>query len=407
VKRSLLLGAVAASLCGCGDEIITPLPPRAYSLCPTEGIATYAAYQNEGKEWTPYAAYPARTFYFDASPRVGFAWGYGFGSSTRITILLLTIDELRSHGCRNWTFASASGKTLVGAITDFAGHSFATLALGPYIKAVSSTAPNYTLTLLPQGPMDLLAFTAGGADDKMIMRRAVDLVDYSIIPVLNFSSIEAITAQRITVQTPPGSLSPYFWSKGGTVALLESHTDAQFNASVPVVPSALVIDGDEHIFDWASAIAPGGTEQRYVRKTFRMPTGATIASGPTLNDPVVTFAPNGSRYDITVQLTSQPEYANYVDFELRDPAGVATPTHYIHVIVSAGYLGSTPTTWEINLSDLVIKAGFLTTTLPQTSTASSNIAWRARASDGPVFWEILPPGDSTTIRMGAKSSRWP
>jgi hypothetical protein len=137
----------------------------------------------------------------------------------------------------------------------------------------------------------------------------------------------------------------------------------------------------------------------------RTPVSSTIVSGSVLSDPVLTFTPTGTYYGIRAQLTSQSEYGNYIDIELREPGTSSNPMRYVHVIVSSGYLGSTPGTWDVNVSGLILGAGFATTALPQTTTSVANIAWRVRASDGPLFWDVLPAVDGT-IHRATKASGW-
>jgi hypothetical protein len=179
VVASLLAAAVVA----CGDST-SPTRGITLPICPG---TLWAGVQNEGEDWVTIANGPTDAT-IEASERLIVAT-ITSGSGGALTFYYLTRDQAQA------TFAcSAAGtKQLSGSVTGTSG--LTQIAMGSSTAGTGTLFTDFTLTNLPDGPLDLVATHRNTA----IIRRRVSYPNGATIPVLDFSSAEAFGLQSHTL----------------------------------------------------------------------------------------------------------------------------------------------------------------------------------------------------------------
>src|SRR6185437_3165157 len=287
--------------------------------------------------------------------------------------------------------AAAGTTKLTGSVTGI-GTPSAGVAVG---SAVTEFQPpqglNFSIPGVAAGQRDLIAAATNVNTNgtrsvpRMIYRPNVAYT--STIPTLNFNGPEFFNPQgfpvtttnvnsdqlslQVSLVTANGSAGAYFGAPAGPNGGL----------SYPGIPDSLIQPSDLHavtIFASASAVA-----FRLAETLQHSAAPETVDLGPALSQPTVTSLGTSPSLRLRAQLPSQSAYNALARAEFDQNSNV------VAVSVSAGYAGSAPPTWSLDMPDL--------------STAGYDPAWGLK-SGSPVQWTVFAGGGSVLPLIGATPS---
>ena len=345
-------------------QAASALTALSYPLCADDGPATnvlWFGYKNEGGSWvqvTPVNGVVSFNATAKVMTRLVFGSGGVGGSFFSNDLAMLTAAEIqqfpqtcpRSQGTKTLNLTTAGTSTGQTVRVDMGGS-------GTSIVHPSTTG---SLTSVLDGAIDLVASrgvvtNGNGAPNAIIIRRGLNLTGGSNIPVLDFGAAEAIapaTAALTLTGTVAGEsnfASVRFHATGKTNADLWSTQVAGTTANMSLVASSQSVAGDVHQLE---VFAEAATSTRAVIQFFRTPGAKTAALGPALNTPTVTQVASSPIGRYRVQLASQTDYSSLVNW------GMNQTGRDLWVTVSAGFLGGTPTTWDITHPDMTGAPGW-------------------------------------------------
>ena len=374
-----------------------------FRLCTARPI--WVASQDDTGPWTRVSAGPNETYSFNVSSRGGVAIVTPFGASYRIDVVYATAAELVQIGL-NWNPACsappAGTKELTGTLAGLAGQEVS-ISLGPRSAIVSQDQTSYTLRNVPDGALDLVAsrgFFSGGLFEfdfdatKLIIRRALDLPNGAVIPVLDFDAAEAVAPVPSSVTLSGLGSDELSWimtylTAGGTEELLNGHLfgPPRSTLSYAGVPASLQATGDLH---WLFVEGAAQDGVRRLFATFHRAENRSVTLGPELATPTVSVVASSPYARYRMSLPVQSEYSSEVIARFVQQATAATGS----VSATAGYFGGSPSIWDLTIPDLTPAAGFD----PNWGLRSgAPTAWQAFATSGSFLIPSLPR-DGETIR---------
>jgi hypothetical protein len=220
-------GAYALSLVGSGagivngnQTLIIPITVTAavggavhldYSACSAANKPVYVAYQDGSGNWTQ-AVGTGDVYNFNiASAKGGLAVVTQSGANYNTTVEYLAQGELTGMigGCPT----VPTGNDVTGTYAGASVGDQINVALGTAATTTIATSAtgNYALSNVASGNQDLIGYlhsaASPGTDDKLIVRRDLNLANGAAIPVLDFGAAEAVTptTANITVTGAGGS----------------------------------------------------------------------------------------------------------------------------------------------------------------------------------------------------------
>lgn len=297
--------------------------------------------------------------------------------------------------------ACASGsKHVTGTTANVGENGLASLALGS-VRAFdygSDTSP-FDLWSVPDGPQDLFAarFPRGSLRypaDRMIIRRAQDVPPEGELATLDFGAAEAfapvtagISATGLNGPLDAEVTSWWYGDRGRTIAMVMwSGAILQGATTWSAVPLEQLEADDLSFLEVTTYDASG--RYRSVVTFLRTPGDRVVDMGPELNRPELTRVAESPYLRPRVLLASQASYGRVASARFYQ-VGLA-----VAVTVSAGYLGGTPATWDIELPDFSSVDGW---SAAWGLDPGLNLRWDIIAEGGPN------PGLGDLVRDGDKS----
>ena len=366
--------SLTASASGFADQtatfplvVITPPPVVAVSIpfCASD-LPTWFAYRNEGYTWqrvTPTGS----SFNFDATDHVSVAYVF-MGSESQIQILSSSRAELVAgtagdcDGAKSLT-GSASGVST--GQTAFVNIGAATVQLSP------ATAASFTVPGVANGAKDLVAVRGafvGATDffhpDAIVIRRSLNLANGAAIDPIDFAGAEPFAPATNTVNVSgllagdQSSLQNTFWSTTSTYAMLQADDASIAAGTLYSVPAAKLVAGDLHelyvdaFTETSTAVLGHSFVTYYVTSSDR-----NESVGPSLSTPILNTATVTPYARVRGRLPSQAQYNTSAQFGYFQSPNSGSD-RLVTVIVTAAFLGGTPTTWEIVAPDLSGVPGF-------------------------------------------------
>ena len=325
------------------------------------------AYQNEGFNWQQVPA-TGTAFNFGATPRLTVAFTYQSGSDFQINIFNITRAELAASNDRD----CLGSKTLSGTIANVSADKSVKVVMGAAsstVTVIANPTLSYTLQQVNARPLDLVA-TRGVVSgnfmtpDRMIVRRSVDLTSGATIPALDFSAAESFApaATNLTITGLAAAdqveLTNTFWSATSTFGAAHTAQVTGGATTLYSVPGAQQVAGDLHelyvdAFQQSSSLVTGYSYVVYFSTTG----DRTDAMGPSLNSPTLSQVTSSPYVRMRGQLTAQSQYNSSVRFGYFQ-AAASGGSRFVVLGSSAGYLGATPTTWDVLIPDFTGTTGF-------------------------------------------------
>ena len=390
-----ITGAQTATL----NVQVTPAPGGSgnvafsFASCDPSEVPLWAAAQNGTGAWTRVTPVN-KTFTFAPGARGAFAIVGSDGSAFHTTVVYGSQDEITSLAlgspCGGLN-ASGGTKRLTGTITGVPANGSAIVSIGAAsTQHAALQGPNFTLDGVPAGTRDLIASSvvpnAGGFPvvQRLILRRNVDYA--ASIPALSFAAEGFVPSLQAVVPTNLGGdqmsidgsfitangVTPYFSGTGGPNA-------ATNGVGYVGVPDSLLQPGDLHAVG-VDAATVGGMSSRSAILLHHSVVRDTVTFGPALNQPSVTSIATSPYLRLRAQLVSQSAYNAAAAADFDQSANSVT------VIATAGYAGSTPASWTLDIPDL--------------ASAGYDPAWGLKSGSA-VDWEVTALGGSFLPALGA------
>jgi hypothetical protein len=388
---------------------VTALSSSSVQYCAND-TPIWFAYQNDGGAWTRVAIGANNTFTFNATSKVAFAAvtqsGTGQNASYDLSVIYTTPTEIAAIAgaiCAQQT----GTKQLNGSVAGIAQDDGAQISMGNSFAFAAGALPNFSLTNLPEGPLDLVAAAFPFIDQstiapsKLIIRRALNLQNGATIPVLDFSTGEAFAPASATlslsgVGSDEATVLVNFLTGGGTTGLMSALTKAGASSTIYGVPTAQLGTGDTHqLFVFASPA--NSNDSRGVIKYVRSISGASVDVKPALNTPTITV-PHATPYAQPMAVVaSQSDYGSAMSASYSQ----ASTNRDASVVVTSGYMGGTPTNWNVTLPDL---SGAPQFDVNWGLKANTTTGWDVTGFGGPLSGIIgARPPDGTTLTVATRS----
>jgi hypothetical protein len=327
----------------------------------------------------------------------------GVTSSYSTTVVYATKTELASLGCALGEGTATGTKTVNGTMANVSASQLAQVAFAERQAFVTSANLNYQLTGVPDGARDLIAGRAPSSSsaflpDKYIVRRALNPANSSSFAVLDFNAAEAQTAVSAAftlnnVGTEDWQVGVDLLTSNLTTALL-SFTSGTGGTNASTTYQALATaqrSASDNVRIFGSAQTGNSERGASVQNTATF--GArTMTLGPALNTPTVTSVATTPSVRMRLQIASQSQYAGGMEASYSQDAAAERG---VFVFMSSGYLGATPTTWDITMPDLS-GASYLATYGLQTGTP---VDWYVQGDSG------IPVGTGEIVTIyGSRAS---
>lgn len=386
-QTTILRVQVTPSAGGSGNVAFT------FGSCDPSEVPIWFATQNGTGAWTRVTPGPNNSFAFAVGAVGGFAWvtrsGTGFatnvtyGSRADITSLAL------GNPCGG-LHASRGTKRLTGTLSGADLMTPAILTIGgASTQRAAAQGSDYTIDSVPAGRRDLVAARiltdAAGIPviQRLVLRRDVD---YSAtIPLLELFGPESVPAVvQVISPTNVGadqasSATSFVTANGSTGPYFTRPAGANGGLRFAGLPDSLLLPGDLHA---ASIVASptNGTSYRFAILLHHSIVSDAVTFGPVLTQPAVTTIGTTPYLRLHAQLASQAEYnaAAHADFSQNgNSVGITT---------TAGYSGTTPSDWALDIPDL--------------TSAGYDPVWGLKTGLK-LDWEVLAVGGSALPLLGA------
>jgi len=364
MRPSRLVVLSLAALTACGESnspIIQALQDYYLTYCANAPLFVAIQAQNGGA-WTPVTLDGTASATVQLGEKFGLATVRQNSATSYSTyITYITKSELPSATAASCGTLTGN-KTINGSISTLSAGQEAQVSMGgksAYLFAGGATT--FQFTGMRDGAKDVIAqrrISSTGAEDKVIVVRGQDLTTGGTLAQLNFGGASAATpaSGAITITglsaSESGSLYGTFYTANNGYAFFNSPVASNTAGTVFGPPAAQTVSTD--VFG-VSLYVNGTNTSRGVdlfTHTFGV---ATMAAGPALSTPTVTSV-NANPKRLRIQLPSQAEYGKAVEFYYYQSA-VGT-YRSMDILISSGYLGSTPTTWDIQPPDLTGVSGY-------------------------------------------------
>jgi hypothetical protein len=353
-QRQSTIVLFAAAIAACGDST-APTRDTTLSFCSGTG---WAGVQNEGGDWVTIANGPGDVTE-DATERLVVATITG-ALDAQLTFYYLTRDQAQA----TFVCAGPSGtKELTVPVTGTTGGEIqVSIARSGWIlssSGVITTPHNVTVRDLPDGPLDLVATYEGTA----IVRRRLSYPNGATIPVVDFSSAEAISLQSHTLAVEPTGLGAARWqtwvmTNGGTLGGLTLGARGA-GGTIHSLPASYQESGDLYRLLVATG-SVGAGDLRFVERFYDTPSNQTVVFGPPVASATFTTVATAGQV-WRAEIPSQPEYGSQIELLVSQPLppslGLANRLSIV-IRASKEYFGGTPATWAFTIPDLSSVAGF-------------------------------------------------
>lgn len=330
----------------------------------------------------------------------GYAYVTAAANGTRTTTVFLgTRTEASSSGAvqRFCGSGTPTVRTITGTITGIGAGEGVNVNMGNRFGNASLASPGFTLSNVPDGTHDLVAFRSGltpsAADRGVILpdQALAHNTNVGTIDMNGGSSFAAATGNITIPGVTPGAIIT-----GGVVYLSGAACDAavltgsSFAASpflMVGIPDVRMRPTDMHQFTSTVSEFGGTSVIRQITQVFHSMVDRTIQLPPDFNPLVIQAAGNYKRLNTAAGLAA--EYNMFVNLNYAPTTGTR---HTVSITATANWIASTT-------------VGIVTPTF--TGLAGWDDAW-APPANGPVFWNMTAagsthPGSSTQCVDGLRS----
>jgi hypothetical protein len=338
------------------------------------------------------------TFRFTATNRVIIGMVFQNGADVHSEFIYATNEELAglsSVGC----LEEIGTRTVNGTIAGVGPNEMALVSMGVASVTREQGNTSYSLTNLPDRPVDLIASRKTIAAnsqiaDRIVLRRTQNFTSGATVPLIDFAGGTDVIQPATANANVSGILSGEFaYLQNNFFSQLETSHALSYVADLsngtvayPSVPQASLAVGDYHDLFLISVNAATASV-RGAEHFFRAPATQTLALGPVLSDATVTdVSPGAGPVVMRLQLPAQLSYDDAVSVRYHQQVGLAVTS--VTQYVTAGYARGTPSTWVLEVPILRAAPGW-------------NTDWEFDAGS-PVDWTVTAFGGRAELLFGAK-----
>jgi len=366
-----------------------------YASCDATQIPIWFAVQNGAGAWTRVSP-SNNTFTFTLGPTGAYAMVTRSGADTVTSVTYATATEIASIAAASPCGSDAAtgtkriNGTMLNASTANQTVSPTIIIGGAQYTKTSDSTNAFSLTGIPSGSRDLIVASIHSAANisRMLIRRSTNYANNQNIPTLDLNSAESFTPP-LSVLTP--------LNLGGDQFSLEASLITATGASVPyysttflgaggntafaAVPDSLLRSGDYHDI-FISAAPATGNDYRAVElliHSANITSPTSVSFGPRVSGIAVTTISTTPYLRLRGQAASQGTYT--AGALARSEQG----NRVVSVEVTAGYAGTAPATWTLDIPDL--------------TTAGYDPSWALKSGQS-IAWEVDEAGGDVLPFIG-------
>ncbi len=346
---------------------LTILPPPTgnvtFRFCQPLMRPIWLGYQNGTAQWTQVAGIDGVYTFSITADKGGVAFvmpvQFTGGAGYDVLLVLGTREELIEAGRQSCGKTPAT-KVLSGTLAGRGLFDVSNVNIGTgFVQIMPTAGPGFQMLDAEVGVRDLFAvrstFTTPLPPSAVILRRNTNYPPNSTIPLLDFSSPEAVTTSPQTLTVTNGGSNALrvrqaYVTNGGTVGWFPTVDLTTNPFTYQVMPPASTIAGDVYSLRIEAREAANEPLTRVVTSTFATATAQSLALGPSLRVPTTSTLQAAPFYQVRVQTTLQPEYDKAYFGRYRQPT--RTGAFY----ATAGYIGGN--TVDIVTPDLTTVPGW-------------------------------------------------
>jgi hypothetical protein len=297
----------------------------------------------------------------------------------------------------------AGTRSVTGSVSGMTAGQSTRVALGAAVSTPTQASPGVSLTSVAGRSLDLVAtkgvitttqFNIQSAPDALLLQRGVDAAA-ATVGTLDFGAQGfAPTQTNLTLaNTAVGdnlNVATTFWSATSTYGLIHAFQPTTTTNTLYSMPAARFAAGDvQELFveTFQNGFVSGRVNAAYVAGIV----DRTETLPPNLTTPAVNVVASSPSIRFRAQLPAQAEYSTAARFIFCQDCGASTERD-VYLIVSAGFLGGAPTTWDVAIPDFGSVAGLNASWLLSTAL----LVYQAEAHGGPalvVFGSVPAIGD--------------
>lgn len=354
------------------------------------GMPSWFAYQNDGYLWqrvTP----TGNSFSFSATDKLAIAFAFQNGAASDVRFYLATRSELAGITDRD----CSGPKNHPGTTANVGTTQAAIVAMGPSFEIVTNNA--FLLEGVPDRALDLVGTRGSVANglftpDRMVIRRGVNLANNLSIPLVDFTGAESVApaANTLSIAGLDAGETVYmenvFQGTTATSGFVFSAQGTTNAYTMYAAPASALVAGDVSEL-YIDAFNAAGTVAHTMVTYFSTPGDRVETLGPLLTVPSISSAGSTPYARHRGQLSSQTAYPTAVRFSYLQ--GNSPSEKFVVVIQTAGYLGATPTTWDVTVPDVSGVTGFNASWMHTAGTATA-YAGEAFSAPGAVLFGAMP-----------------
>lgn len=367
-----------------------PTAPLNVPFCLTS-MPAWFAYKNQGFDWqrvTP----TGNVFTFQATDRVSVAFVFTSSAENQTTVFSATRAELAASNDRDCD----GTKSLSGSVAGLGSGQSAHIVMGTSATTVAANGA-FSLTNVNERALDLVAIrgaTTGSnfTPDRLVVRRSQSLANGATIPLIDFGAEGFAPASNALTVTGTASsdaidMQNSFWSATSTLATMQFLSATTGTNTLYAVPAAQQIAGDLHelYVDAYTQTTSSVLGHSYV-EYYTAPADKTAALGPVAGTATLNTIATAPYARVRARVDAQTEYNTSVRFGFFQQPNTGAQ-RIVTIGVSAGYLGGTPTTWDVSIPELSLVPGF-------------NANWML-VGDEPTQYYVEPFSGRTDLLFGA------
>ncbi|HYC50604.1 MAG TPA: hypothetical protein VEB19_05775 [Gemmatimonadaceae bacterium] len=358
-------------------------------------VPVWFAYQNIGESTTRVLPDAQATFRFSAKSRVVIGMVWQMGADYHTEFIYASNEELTAISGRACA-EDLGTKTVNGTIAGIAPTQLGVIGMGIASAPLANGNTSYSLTSLPDRPLDLIATrqNLSGMErlaDRVVLRRAQNFANNASVPAIDFAGTESVAAATASATVSGiftgefAYLNNEFLSQLGTAhSLLYVENIGNGTRQFSAIPAASLAIGEYHTLTLVS-VNPDDASLRSVQNYFFTAGNQTLALGPSLEVPNIGTIPNAEYVRLRASLPTQTSYddAIQIDYSQQQSASVTS----MRIWATLGWLRQVVNTWVIDVPDLSGADGW-------------QDAWGLKPGF-PIDWVVTGYGGKSTLLFGA------
>jgi hypothetical protein len=340
------------------------------NVCTGAGGAVFAAYQDGSGPWISMPIVNGLATFRIRSGTGGLTYVVpitGLNSGWSVSSYFATAAELAEFGAGLCTPAVTGTHVLDGNTNGIATDESAQVTVGHLAitgsgsSAIATQAnPAFTLQNVGAGVRDIVATLFSAVPEvpgesrvrRLLIQRAINVPAAGPLPVFDFAAAPAPETHALTVGGvvgPAATTSITVMTTNLTRFSLGRHA---LDGTWAAMPAAIRLPGDSHTLFVTERDSP--TAVREVQAITFTPGPLTLALGPALAEPTVSFAAAAPIVSLRVDIPVQPNYPDMAFFSASQPEG---DRRRWDVTVTQGVRAS-PSSWLLQTPDLSTAAGW-------------------------------------------------